>query len=67
MDLLQNPFYILTATTRDNRQTIMALAEKRALLLDPNECRQARADLTLPRKRLAAEIAWLPGSRTKAR
>ena len=61
MDLLQNPFYILTATTRDNRQTIMALAEKRALLLDPNECRQARADLTQPRKRLAAEIAWLPG------
>ena len=62
MDLLQNPFHILTATTRDNRQTIMALAEKRALLFDPNECRQACADLTHPRKRLAAEIAWLLGA-----
>ena len=61
MDLLQNPFHILTATTRDNRQKIMVLAEERALRLDPNECTQARADLTHPRKRLAAEIAWLPG------
>ena len=62
MDLLQNPFHILTATTRDNRQRIMALAEERALLLDPNECTQARSDLIHPRKRLSAEIAWMPGT-----
>ena len=62
MDLLQNPFRILTATTRDNRQQIMALAEERALLMDPSECIQARSDLTHPRKRLSAEIAWLPGT-----
>ena len=62
MDLLQNPFHILTATTRDNRQRIMALAEERVLLLDPNECTQARSDLIHPRKRLSAEIAWMPGT-----
>ena len=65
MDLLQNPFHILTVTPRDNRQKIMALAEERALLLDPNECTQARSDLTHPRKRLSAEIARLPGTGLK--
>ena len=62
MDLFQNPFHILTATTRDNRQKIMALAEEGALRLDPDECTQARLDLTHPRKRLSAEIAWMPGT-----
>ena len=65
MDLLQNPFYILTATPRDNRQKIMELADERSLLMDPSECIQARSDLTVPRKRLSAEIAWLPGTRLK--
>ena len=60
MDLLQNPFHILTATTRDNRQKIAALAEERILSMDSNECTQARSDLTHPRKRLSAELAWLP-------
>ncbi len=62
MDLLQNPFHILAATTRDNRQKIMELAEERILSIDSNECIQARTNLTLPRKRLSAEIAWLPGT-----
>ena len=62
MDLLKNPFHILTATTRDNRQRIMELADDRSLLHDSNECMEARSDLTNPRKRLSAEIAWLPGS-----
>ena len=61
MDLLQNPFYILTATLRDNQQRILDLADERSLLLDANECMAARLALTTPRKRLAAEIAWLPG------
>ena len=65
MDLLQNPFHILTATIRDNRQQIMALADERTLLMDPSECTQARSDLTKPRKRLSAEIAWLPGTGLK--
>ena len=58
MDLLQNPFHILNATPRDNRRRIVELSDERSLLTD---CTQARSDLTNPRKRLAAEIAWLPG------
>lgn len=61
MDLLQNPFYILQASPRDTRQRIMELADERSLLADPETCSQARLALTTPRKRLAAEIAWLPG------
>ena len=61
MDLLQNPFYILNASPRDNRRRIMELADERSLLLDSSECMEARSELTNPRKRLSAEIAWLPG------
>ena len=61
MDLLQNPFYILNATQRDNRHKIMELAEERGLLSDADECLAARAELTNPRKRISAEMAWLPG------
>lgn len=61
MDLLQNPFNILSANPRDNRRRIMELADERSLLLDSSECMQARSDLTNPRKRLSAEVAWLPG------
>lgn len=61
MDLLENPFHILTASPRDNRRRIMELADERSLLLNSRECMEARSDLTNPRKRLSAEIAWLPG------
>ncbi len=65
MDLLQNPFYILNATPRDNRRKIVELAEEHSLMMDSGECSQARSDLTNPRKRLSSEIAWLPGSGPK--
>ena len=61
MDLLQNPFNILTATQQDNRHRIMELAEERVLLSDADECMAARAELINPRKRISAEVAWLPG------
>ncbi len=61
MDLLQNPFYILAATQRDNLHRIMELAAERSLLLDTDECITAQATLTNPRKRISAEMAWLPG------
>jgi hypothetical protein len=61
MDLLQNPFHILTASPRDNRRRIMELADERSLLFDSSECMEARSELTNPRKRLSAEVAWLPG------
>jgi hypothetical protein len=56
-----NPFHILGATTRDNRRRIHELAEEKSLTIDVQTCTKARTDLTNPRNRLAAEIAWLPG------
>ncbi len=61
MDIKANPFYILFASPRDNRRRILELADERSLQLDPSECARARSDLTNPRKRLSAEVAWLPG------
>ena len=60
MDLLRNPFYILNATQRDDRNKIIELAEKQSLLSDADKCMAARAELTMPRKRVSAEVAWLP-------
>ena len=62
MDLLKNPFHILGATTRDNRHSIMELAEERSLLSDADECMEARSILITPRRRISAEVAWLPGT-----
>lgn len=59
--LHRNPFAILGATTRDDRRRLVELAESRALEGDHDLCHKARADLTNPRTRLSAEIAWLPG------
>lgn len=61
MDLFQNPFHLLNASPRDNRRRIMELADERSLLLDSNQCMESRSELTNPRKRLSAEVAWLPG------
>jgi len=61
MDLLSNPFNILGATIRDNRQKLLELEEEKSLFDDSDESATARADLANPRKRLTAEIAWLPG------
>jgi coenzyme PQQ biosynthesis protein PqqD len=56
-----NPFYILGATTRDDKQRIVKLAEEMSLELDHDICQKSRSDLTNPRTRLGAEMAWLPG------
>ena len=61
MELLNNPFFILGATMRDDRRRIMELAEEKSLILDEATVRDARAVLTNPGRRLAAEIGWLPG------
>ncbi|WP_051974653.1 hypothetical protein [Cupriavidus necator] len=60
IDILRSPFAVLGATTRDNRKTIIELADKASLSLDYDLCQKARADLTNPRIRLNAEIGWLP-------
>ena len=61
MDIFQNPFYLLVATTRDNRHRILELAEERSLSSDPDVCMAAGKKLTHPRDRVAAEVAWLVG------
>ena len=61
MELTKNPFYTLSATTRDNRRRIQELAEEKALTIDEGVVREASATLTNPRKRLGAELGWLPG------
>jgi hypothetical protein len=59
--LHQSPFALLGVTTRDDRRRIVELAEEKSLELDHDVCQKARSDLTNPRTRLSAEIAWLPG------
>ena len=59
--LLQSPFAVLGATTRDDRRCIVELSEEKALELDSDVCQKARSDLTNPRTRLGVEVAWLPG------
>jgi hypothetical protein len=61
MDLFQNPFKILDASTRDDRRRIAELEEERGLLVEADDCINARLVITNPRKRIAAEISWLPG------
>lgn len=59
--LHRSAFAVLGVTTRDNRKRIIELAEEKSLELDHDVCQKARSDLTNPRTRLSAEIAWLPG------
>ena len=63
MDFLDNPFYILDVTPQDNRRKIMEQSEERSLVQNPDVCRTAAATLTHPRRRLYAEISWLPCTR----
>ncbi|HOV17964.1 MAG TPA: hypothetical protein PLK10_00915 [Ottowia sp.] len=59
--LHQSAFAVLGVTARDSRKRIVELAEEKSLELDHDVCQKARSDLTNPRTRLSAEVAWLPG------
>lgn len=59
--LNKSPFAVLGVTTRDDRRRIVEVAEEKSLELDHGVCQKAGSDLTKPRARLGAEIAWLPG------
>ena len=61
MDLLDNPFWVLGATPQTNKLHIVELAKKHSLSRDERAISVARSTLTNPRKRLAAELAGLPG------
>ena len=65
MDLAENPFYTLGATTDDDRRRIAELAEEKSLVGDEDSIREARGVLTNPKRRLAAEVGWLPGLGTE--
>lgn len=59
--LHRTPFALLGVTPRDDRRRIVELAEEKSLERDHDSCQKAQADLTTPRNRLRAEMAWLPG------
>ncbi len=59
MKFLENPFYILGAGTKDNREELVRLAETKEG--DPGLYQDALAFLLDPEKRLAAEMSWFPG------
>lgn len=60
-NLFANPFAVLGVTMRDHRARIMEAADDCSLSHDSEACQQARAILTNPRRRLEAEIGWMPG------
>ena len=43
MTIKENPFYVLGATPRDNRQKIQELVDEKSLELNPSVCSEARA------------------------
>lgn len=59
--LHRNPFFLLGASVRDNRQGLIDHADAMSLALDSDVCTKARNDLTNPRNRLVCEIGWMPG------
>jgi hypothetical protein len=61
-----NPFCVLGVTTRDDRRKIVEMAEELSLHIDHDLCQKARSDLTNPRARLSAEMAWMPGVAPRA-
>ncbi|MDR1966516.1 MAG: hypothetical protein LBQ36_07380 [Synergistaceae bacterium] len=61
MDLLQNPFNRINGRAHHNRRKLTELADAQGLSGDPEDASGALSELTHPRKRLFAEIAWLPG------
>ena len=61
MDLAANPFYTLGATMDDGRRRIAELADEKSLVGEEDSVREARGVLTNPKRRLAAEVGWLPG------
>ena len=60
----ENPFFILKASSSDNRQKIVQLAQDMSLDDNHENCNKARSDLNSPRARIAAEIGWLLGEKT---
>ena len=60
MNIFENPFYVLGASTIDNRRRISELAEEKSFLSEPDVIDEARNALIIPQKRLEAELRWFP-------
>lgn len=58
MKYIENPFYILGASAKDNRRKIVELAESGAFRDNSERYTEARNLLTNPQKRISAEIRW---------
>lgn len=61
MNLFENPFCILGVSSRDSRKRIAEAAEEKSFLDDSESVREAQNVLTIPGRRLAAELRWFPG------
>lgn len=61
MLIADNPFYILGASLKDNREKILELAEEKSLFEDENKCFSASSDIINPKNRLDAELSWIVG------
>ena len=61
MKLVENPFFVLQASTRDRKSRLIELADEAALHGDQDDASSAKNVLSNPRTRLAAEVAWFPG------
>ena len=62
MYLIENPFYLLKASPKDNRKKLLELADAAAFDMDSIKANESRSILSNPRKRLEAEISFFPGN-----
>ncbi|MDR3155220.1 MAG: hypothetical protein LBW85_13380 [Deltaproteobacteria bacterium] len=65
MDIFDNPFYVLGVGPRSSREEIAAAADQAELAGDPERAAAAAAALANPRRRLTAEVFFLPGMARK--
>lgn len=61
MTLAATAFWVLGASSRDNRARLLELADDLSEGDEVNRRSSARTELTSPRLRLRAELRWLPG------
>lgn len=61
MRLSDSPFFQLGVTPSTSRDDLRTAADAKVFTLGQEVCAEARRSLTMPKRRLAAELAWLPG------
>ncbi|MDT3848343.1 MAG: hypothetical protein RPT12_15605 [Vibrio anguillarum] len=61
MNIIDNPFNLLKASIRDNKPTLVDLAEDYSLINNDDLGSKYFNELTSPRRRLRIEVSWLLG------